>query len=224
MQVSNEFVVEIQRLLKGMICTLEGNPSSIEYSTIDRLNLLVEATERNLLGDRFIAILADASRSRSQITHSELMARLKSMDALLETQLFIESVKFRSGGNVDTVAFFSPSNEDRKKMLKLCSELRSLINESDYLTPEYRNLLLKRLGAMEIQINSEKGTLDTILGGINDVGECAGKFGDDTKPLFDRFRELFRISRKSSEQYSQLPPPDEVKQLPPPSEDKSDDS
>ncbi|KPU84560.1 hypothetical protein JI58_02970 [Marinosulfonomonas sp. PRT-SC04] len=109
-------------------------------------------------------------------------------------------------------------------MLELCSEIRSLINESAFLTPEFRNLLLKRLGAMEIQINSEKGTLDTILGGINDVAECAGKFGEDTKPLVDRFRDILRIGRKTSEQYSQLPPPEEIKRLPPPDGDGSKDT
>lgn len=222
MQVANEFVVEIQRLLKGMVNAIEEDV--IDFSVIDRMDLLVEATEEGVLGKKFKSLLAGISSNRSQITAVNLLPRVKSLDALLETQLFIEGVKLRSGGNVDTIAFFSPSNGDRKRMLDLCMELRSLINESEFLTPEFRNLLLKRLGAMEIQINSEKGTFDTILGGINDVGETAGKFGDDAKPLVDRFLEIFGIARKKSEQYSQLPPPEEVKQLPPPNEDENSNS
>lgn len=212
--ICNEFISEIQRVLTEMTDD-EQSGIVLLRTHIERLRILVDAVEVGEIHPRFIDLLDEVIRS-TDWSSGQIISHLKGMKAVIETQVFVETANMRNGNNADVIPFFSPSNSDRKRMLELCGELRSLTNESVFLTPEFRNLLLKRIAAMEFQINTDKGQLDTILASANDIGEAAGKFGEDVKPFTDRVLELIGLGRKTSGHYAQLPAPENTKKLPAP--------
>ncbi|MBP1804983.1 hypothetical protein [Rubellimicrobium aerolatum] len=117
---------------------------------------------------------------------------------------------------LDVTPTFELNADDKARVFTLCGEMRRIILASSLFDDAHKRRLLNRINAIEKQLNQPKGLFDVILGGVSDVGEVAGKFGDDVKPLTDRIREIAGIARGRTEQYSQLPPPDEVKQLPKP--------
>lgn len=108
---------------------------------------------------------------------------------------------------------------DKEKVLKLCEQMRAIVNSSDILDDAHRRRLLSRISAIEYQIHQPKGIFDVIKGGVSDVGEALGKFGKDIKPLTDRMSEVNEIIRENTGEYDQLPPPEEQAKLPAPNED-----
>lgn len=114
---------------------------------------------------------------------------------------------------------FQLSLDENAHVLHLCAALRESIFRSKLFDAPHRRRLLDRVAAIEREIHLPKGRLDVVLGGMSDVGEALGKFGNDIKPIFDRMSEILKITRGGSKEYDQLPPPDEVKRLPPPDEE-----
>ncbi|UWR61801.1 hypothetical protein [Phaeobacter inhibens] len=116
----------------------------------------------------------------------------------------------------DVLQTFEISSDDKSKLLALCSEMRELINSTLELDDKTKNRIAKRITAIEAQVRSGLGILDVVLSGMAEVGEAAGKFGNDVKPLVDRMREVAQIARSGSNDQDALPAPEEVKKLPKP--------
>ncbi len=216
--LNNEIVAELKRILTKTLSSLEDG-ETVDKSVLDRMDLLVEAVEESLLSANFLNLLKSTSTNRTTVSAAEFENRLKRLDSLLETQLFVEGVNLRTGGNLDLIPFFEPDSDERARMLKLCAQIRDVVLKSRALDNGYRNRLLKRVSAMEIEIHKEKGMFDTILGGMSEFGESVGKFGKDVKPAVEILQEIEKMARGSSKEYKQLPQPDETPLLPAPDSD-----
>lgn len=116
----------------------------------------------------------------------------------------------------DVLQTFELEQDDKSRMLSLCSEMRGLNNSTQELDDKTKNRISKRITAIEAQIRSGLGILDVVLGGVAEIGEAAGKFGNDVKPLVDRMREVAQLARSGSNDPDALPAPEEVRQLPKP--------
>ncbi|MEL6952120.1 MAG: hypothetical protein AAFN09_03675 [Pseudomonadota bacterium] len=114
---------------------------------------------------------------------------------------------------------FSLVEEDKARVMRLCQQMRKIIFGSAVFDQPHKRRLLNRIAAIEKQISQPKGLFDVILGGVNDFGETLGKFGTDIKPLTDRMNEVAGIARRNSEEYQQIPAPEEIQKLPPPGQD-----
>lgn len=114
---------------------------------------------------------------------------------------------------------FSLNEDDRAQVLKLCEEMRRIVFASNFFDHAHKRRLSNRISAIERQVHQSKGLFDVILGGLSDVGEALGKFGNDVKPLTDRMAEIAKITRDRSKEYESLPAPEEQKRLPPPDEE-----
>ncbi|KIC33389.1 hypothetical protein [Leisingera sp. ANG-S5] len=119
----------------------------------------------------------------------------------------------------DVLQTFELEQDDKSRMLSLCSEMRELNNSTPELDDKTKNRIAKRLTAIEAQVRSGLGILDVVLGGVAEVGEAAGKFGNDVKPLVDRMREVAQLARSGSNDPDALPAPEEVKKLPKPEDE-----
>ncbi|WP_288994957.1 hypothetical protein [uncultured Gemmobacter sp.] len=124
-----------------------------------------------------------------------------------------------AGANTDLV-YFELNEEDSRKILDLCTQIRKIVWATSAFDAPHRNRLLKRISAIETEVHKKHGLFDVVLGGVSDFGETLGKFGKDIKPLTDRVAEIAKIARKNTEEYSSLPAPEDVKRLPPPPEEQ----
>ncbi len=116
---------------------------------------------------------------------------------------------------------FELSENDKAKVLELCSKMRLIILASHFFDDAHKRRLLDRINAIEKHVHQEKGLVDVVLGGVSDVGDTLKKFGQDLKPLTDRMAEIKRIVQSNSAEYSQIPAPEEVEALPPPEEEQA---
>ena len=125
-------------------------------------------------------------------------------------------------GTSELTPVFELKEQEKKRVLRLTSQMRSIVFSSQIFDEPHKRRLLNRIAAMEKEIHQPKGKLDVILAGVSDVGDTLRKFGGDLKPLTDRMREVKNIAQTNSKEYAQIPPPDEQKKLPAPSEEAGD--
>ncbi len=153
-----------------------------------------------------------ASTGNVQKTFAERVKR-----ALHLREAYGTGVEASEGGE-ELLPHFSLDSNDKQRVMKLCSDMRKIVFASAIFDEPHKKRLLNRIAAIEKQVMSKKGLFDVVLGGVSDVGETLGKFGTDIKPLTDRMSEVAQITRKGTQEYDQIPAPEEVKQLPPPEE------
>ncbi len=111
---------------------------------------------------------------------------------------------------------FELKEEDKMRVLHLTGQMRQIVFASELFDAPHKRRLLNRIAAMENAVHQPKGKLDVILAGASDIGDTLRKFGGDLKPLTDRYLEVKRITQRSSSEYAQIPPPEELQALPPP--------
>lgn len=106
--------------------------------------------------------------------------------------------------------------DDKARVFDLSSKMRKIVFASAVFDDAHKRRLLDRISAIENEVKQPKGRLDVILGGVSDVGDTLKKFGQDLKPLSDRMSEIKRITQRNSDQYEQIPAPEEIEALPSP--------
>ncbi len=211
----NVLANELLKVLRKIDGDLEIK--KLSWGDIERASLLIDSIGVELFPERFIKIREQLLES-SQSTES-LQRRVEFLIGIVDTMLLIEFVKARADGTLELSNFFEPSSQDRLLMMGLCADLRKIVHESQWLDLRHRVRILRRIAAMELEINKEKGQLDTILSATSDIGEALGEFGSKVKPLVDRIRELTAIARKSGDEVAQIPGPQELKKLPAPNDE-----
>lgn len=186
----------------------------LERHNVDTLLMLCSA-DKDLLNSRFKQVLQEADSlwvTLNDKGKDEIHTRLNSC---FNAYGVVSEVKAEENFANDPT--FVVTVEEKLRIKSLCGEMRTVINLSVSIPADHKIRLLKRVSAIELELHKIRGRFDVILGGIVDVGEVAGKFGTDIKPLVDRMREIMGIAWGRSEDYAALPAPDELKRLPAPS-------
>jgi len=111
---------------------------------------------------------------------------------------------------------FSLEADDKARIFELSATMRKIVFASIVFDEAHKRRLLNRISAIENQVKQPKGKLDVILAGVSDVGDTLKKFGQDLKPLSDRMAEIRKIAQSGSNEYEQIPAPEEIDALPPP--------
>jgi len=75
------------------------------------------------------------------------------------------------------------------------SELREFIQKSDKLDDKHKSRLLNRLEDLQKTFNNRMSNLDKIQGTMIELGYSLGKFGEESKPMFDRINDIASIVR-----------------------------
>jgi len=111
---------------------------------------------------------------------------------------------------------FHLEGEDVAQIFKLSSEMKKIVNESDKFQENHKRRLNMRISKIESEVHRSRGSFDTVLAGVTEIGEVFGKFGKDVKPLVDRMSEIKKITEKNMGDIPQIEGPDEPRQLPAP--------
>ncbi|NTT85186.1 hypothetical protein [Tabrizicola fusiformis] len=173
---------------------------------------------KSVFPKQFMDVLFDEEDLTYKRYHN---VRFSSLHAILDAYEAIPDSLRTSSASSATIEdeldpTFSLAPSETALVFRLCAEIRAAISSSKLFDVPHKRRLLNRVASIEREIHLPKGRLDVILGGMSDFGETLGKFGKDVKPLVDRMTEIMGIAREKSEDYDQLPRPDEVKRLPPP--------
>ncbi len=94
---------------------------------------------------------------------------------------------------------------DLKRIQELINELRGQITKSKLFDEKHRQRMLKRLEKLQAELHKKMSSVDQFWGLMNDAGVVMGKFGEDAKPLVDRYTEIVEIGWRSVLQAEQLP-------------------
>lgn len=97
------------------------------------------------------------------------------------------------------------SDDDVERIQQLINELRDLIVASEHFEDKHRNRILKRLEALQRELNKKMSNVDRFWGLVGDAGVAANKFGTDAKPLVDRIREIAEIAWRVQARAEGLP-------------------
>ena len=169
------------------------------------------------ISQHLTSLSADISRSAMQQDWDSVTRGMQAISSLLNGL-----VDARASGRVEEptgTPYFSLSKDEERLVLDLAADMRREILAATKFDQARKLRLLKRVAAIEFEVHRPKGRFDVVLGGLNDVGEALGKFGNDVKPIFDRMTEIAKIARGKSSEYDQLPAPDEQKRLPKPDDE-----
>lgn len=181
----------------------------------DELFILIDSIEGNL-PERFISLAHSIDGAFEHWENFDLQVVLSRLLRILEVS---KSLPKATTAAENDLAYFQITQAEKDAITMLASDMRKIISTSTQFDRPHKVRLLKRISAIEEEVQKEKGMFDVILGGINDIGETAGKFGDDVKPLVERMAEIEQITRGKSPDYAQLEKPAELLKL----DDKTDD-
>lgn len=186
----------------------------LSQADFDELEILADAL-RSELPKKFLQIVGEGYQyySSDQKNVGQRLKRIAELDELLP----VGRVEYDDDSML--IPTFSLPEADKTRVLELSTDIRKIVLASSLFDEPHKRRLLNRVAAIEQEIHQPKGKMDVVLGGVVDVGEALGKFGEKIKPLTDRMSEIRRIVGRNSDDYSQLPAPEEVKQLPAPDEE-----
>ena len=106
----------------------------------------------------------------------------------------VSDIRDKYAKKFGTVLIYKFSDEEYDRIQQLINELRGEIVESDLFDKKHKRRILTKLEKLQTELHKTTSTLDLVYGAIGDFGIMLGKFGDNVKPLVDRYSEIVRIS------------------------------
>ena len=89
-------------------------------------------------------------------------------------------------------SLYELTDDEHQHIQQLIDQLRIAIETAEYLTDEHRRRLLSKLEKMQAEFHKAMSCFDSFLSMWLALGIAANKFGQDIKPLTDRFGEIMQ--------------------------------
>ncbi len=211
-----QILVDLKQALDRSIANEKINLSAI-YQLKGHQRLFDDTLQKEF--SNVIELINSDLSDHDEYSASKNVERLSGLleARIVEAQLF----EGKSEEEMETDhAYFQITQAERDAITMLATDMRKIVSTSTQFDKPHKVRLLKRISAIEQEVHKEKGRFDVILGGISDIGETAGQFGEDVKPLVERMAEIEQITRGKSPDYAQLEKPEEVLKI----EDKTDEN
>ncbi len=122
-------------------------------------------------------------------------------------QINLETMKNKFHREINNVFCYEFSQGDLDRIQILINELREEIKNSKLFETKHQQRLLKRLEKLQAEMHKKMSDVDKFWGLIGDAGVVLGKFGKDSKPFFDRIKEISDIVWRTQSRAEELPAP-----------------
>lgn len=116
-----------------------------------------------------------------------------------------EEVQARMAHRLGVGFMYEFSQGDLDRIQALLSELRKEISESTLYTDGHRERLLARLEKLQAETHKKMANIDKFWSLLGDAGVAVGKFGENSKPMFDRINEILKIVWRTQARAEDLP-------------------
>lgn len=110
----------------------------------------------------------------------------------------------------------SLNENDKSKIQQHIDELRKLLSATEEFSESHRRRIVKRLERMQSELHKKFSDMDVFYGGFVDAGVALGKFGEVSKPFFDRMKDIRDIVWSAQRKAEGLENNSEPPQLPSP--------
>ena len=132
----------------------------------------------------------------------------------LTTGSLIEMSRSRIQAAIGKGTVFLLPPVDLRRIQQLVNELRSLVQECEDLQSDHKQRVLARMEELQRELHEKNSTLDKLFGVVIEAGAVLGRFGEKSKPFFDRLREILSIASQSNNRALGLPSSGRPPELP----------
>jgi hypothetical protein len=140
-----------------------------------------------------------------------------------ETEILLARSRRIYQARFGEVFAYELSQGDLERVQLLINELRVEISGATCFEPKHQQRLLAKLESLQRELHKKMSSLDQFWGLLGEAGVVIGKFGEDTKPIVDRIREIIQIIWSTQARTEELPSGMEVPTLPSKSDDSASD-
>ncbi|MEO1365298.1 MAG: hypothetical protein AAFU86_16165 [Pseudomonadota bacterium] len=221
--IDNDYLATLPKnklLAANKICTdfladnLRDDPVDVAFTLKVLLEGIVDLDKENSteVSANFVFFRIDKFKLRRAAAHEEVIQYHRYIKALI-TRETIENPA------IINTFLISLSAEEKSKIDDLLSEIRNIIRESTAITDEFKRRLLKTVNSLQSELDKEYSDYRVFLDGMVEVSEAVGEAGENVKPVFDRFKELFGIADKVRKAKEALEAPTSPEALPPPAKE-----
>lgn len=138
----------------------------------------------------------------------------------LEARKFSASIAERTDGDffddIEPEPYFNLDVKEKSHIFELIAQIRSIVNESDFISDSHKRRLIRRIDKIEYELHKPIGLFDTILAGTREVFDVVEYAGNKSKPLADRYNEIRKITQNKTKDYDAIEGSKEQKRLPAP--------
>ncbi|MNX77823.1 hypothetical protein D3C86_1093830 [compost metagenome] len=130
------------------------------------------------------------------------------IDAAVQAQANLqkfEEIQERMSKRLGVGFIYEFSQGDLDRIQTLLSELRKEISTSTLYTDGHRDRLLARLEKLQAETHKKMANIDKFWSLLGDAGVALGKFGENSKPMFDRINEILKIVWRTQARAEDLP-------------------
>lgn len=135
----------------------------------------------------------------------EVVSQVTARYRALNNQRKLEQLKSHFALTLTDTFGYEFTEGDIDRVQELINELRDLLKNDSLLDEGHKRRLLKRLEALQSELNKKVSDLSHFYGLMGDFGVAVGKLGTDAKPFTDRIREVIGIAWKAQARAEQLP-------------------
>lgn len=99
----------------------------------------------------------------------------------------------RFGGLFNDEAIYEFEDDELDTLTKKLAEIRNILQRSDYFEENHKFRLLKLLERLQSEVHKKMSDLSRFYGAFVEFGVVLGKFGKESKPMFDRISDVIKI-------------------------------
>lgn len=182
------------------------NAEELQDSIVEIYCLIVEAIESGLIiseTNTYFEFSEDTLNNCQALY--EIISEIGQQQKHVINRNKIEMLRNKFRLEISNGFCYEFSAGDLERIQKLVNEIRGKIADSDMLEENHKERLLARLERLQRELHKKTSDLDRFWGLTGDAIVILRKFGEDSKPIVDRVREIAEIVWRTQERAEELP-------------------
>ena len=200
-----EGVLELCEITRKNL-VLGNNWTKRDYEVLlEALALISCLDEMGLISRTYSIPTIDGVLSRDCDAVNRYLLAIGELYKAEESKLKLQNLKAHYSINLGGAFSYEFSQGDLDRVQVLINELREYVSKSLGFEEKHKQRVLSRLEKLQTELHKKVSDLDRLWGLVGDAGVAIGKFGEDSKPIVDRIREITEIVWRTQARAEELP-------------------